>query len=172
MDYNKKLDEEYLARDLIKDIRYDIDKDSIKIHSPHSVYIEVKRMVKLNQKELFDNYSKIIRFARQNKIKVHYNQKCKTVIKDVWKDYERDLREWNRKFDELLAMMPKLKERGIHIGNSDDYFLYKCVQERWKLSDYVYAGTPIAVISHISNYLKRTLNEIELHPNTIAELYL
>ena len=61
---NKELDKEYLARPELE-VKFEYNKSWIYIASEHTCYLRFEKMAKLNQKELLESYSAIIKMCRE-----------------------------------------------------------------------------------------------------------
>ena len=129
----KQLDEEYLSRPELN-VNFEYNQFNIYIASEHTCYLRFEKMVKLNQKDLLDSYSKIIKLCREMGIKIKYGNKYKKFITENWKNYISTYDEYNAQFKHLVSMLPKLQDRGIHRGTSDDMYLKEIYDYREQIN--------------------------------------
>lgn len=141
-------DKEYLARPEL-DVKFEYNKTYINIHSEHTCYLRFEKMIKVNQKEILDSYSNIIKLCREMGIKISYKNKYKKFVLERWQEYLEEYRRYSELFDNLLLMIPKLEDRGIHQGNSDDKYLHEVIQYSYKLNDFYFRNSILYQMRHI-----------------------
>jgi hypothetical protein len=133
-------DKEYLARPEL-DVKFKYNKVYIDVSSEHTCYLRFEKMIKLNQKDILDSYSAVIKQCREMGIKISYKNKYKQFVLDNWQAYLDAYKKYSDIFDNLLSMIPKLEDRGIHQGTSDDVYLNEVINYSYKLNDFYFRNS-------------------------------
>lgn len=157
-------DKEYLARPEL-DVKFEYNKGYINIASEHTCYIRHSKMTKVNQKEILEIYSNIIKLCREMGIKIKYSFKYKKFVLDNWKKYVDTYNEYEKKFNYLLTLLPKLEDRGIHQGSSDDAYLNQVMKNAFELDPYFYRDNILFQMNQVYHELGRIENELIYEKN-------
>lgn len=152
-------DKEYLARPEL-DVKFEYNKAYINICSEHTCYLRFEKMIKVNQKEILDSYSNVVKLCREMGIKISYTNKYKKFVLDRWQEYIDEYRKYSDIFDNLLGMLPKLQDRGIHQGTSDDIYLNEVTQYSYKLNDFYFRNSILYQMRHIYHELGTLENNL------------
>ncbi len=152
-------DKEYLARPEL-DVKFEYNKVYINVCSEHTCYLRFEKMIKVNQKEVLDSYSNVIKLCREMGIKISYKYKYKRFVIDNWQLYLEEYRKYSAIFDNLLNMIPKLQDRGIHQGTSDDTYLNEVIQYSYKLNDFYFRNSILYQMRSIYYELGRLENDL------------
>lgn len=158
-------DKEYLKRPLVKDIKYEIDKNRIYIVSESTGFFNCIRMKALKQEEVLSKYSELIKKCRSKGIKIKYSFGFKKFVLNNWMAYTRDMQKYNKIFDSLYKKTKELSIRGVHIGFSDDEYLKECTMLSWELLPFTYRDSIISKINDIYKEILKHLDYLEREQN-------
>lgn len=161
---NRELDKEYLARPELN-VKFEYNKSWIYIASEHTCYLRFEKMAKLNQKELLESYSAIIKMCREMGIKIKYGFKYKKFITENWQEYLTQYANYENHFNRLLSMLPELQERGLHQGTSDDMYLKEILEYSEKVNTFYYRNSITYQMRHIYHELGTIENDLIFEKN-------
>lgn len=163
MKLNEKIDKEYLQRDLLENVSYDISENYIKVQSESTMFINLSKYELVNNKqELLNKRAEVIKLAKEKKVSLSYQRKTKKTINELWESYETDKKTSEGLYNEIKTGWINVKEeRGIHMGFSDDQYishLSKLISEYNSLSN---TNKPTYILSELSNRLDETIRDLK-----------
>ena len=159
-----ELDKEYLARPEL-DVKFEYNKSWIYIASEHTCYLRYEKMAKLNQKELLDSYSNVIKLCREMGIKIKYGFKYKKFITENWQEYLTQYVNYENHFNKLLPMLLVLQGRGLHKGTSDDIYLKSVLEQSEKINSFYFRNSILYQMRHIYHELGTIENDLIFERN-------
>jgi hypothetical protein len=155
--YNEELDKEYLERELL-DTNFEITKDKITVSSPSTSYCNITRVKnEFTNKELLNLYSSVVKLAKLNKVTVSRKNGYKKFITENFEKYENNIVYYNNMFDNLIVQFREIKNRGLHMGTSDDFILDKATDLKNEYIKMYYGSSVICKMRSIYKDL------LELH---------
>lgn len=160
----RELDNEYLSRPEL-DVKFEYNKTWIYIASEHTCYLRFEKMAKLNQKELLDSYSAIVKLCREMGVKIKYGYKYKKFIVENWQEYLTQYANYEKHFNKLLYMLPELQSRGLHQGTSDDMCLKEILDYSEKLNTFYYRNSITYQMRNIYHELGTIENNLIFEKN-------
>lgn len=158
-------DKEYLKRPLVKDIKYEIDKNRIYIISESTGFFNCTRMKGLKQEDILSKYSEVIKKCRTMGIKIKYSFGFKKFVLNNWSQYIKEIQKYNKMFDIFCEKVKELLIRGIHVGFSDDEYLKECTLLSWELLPFTYRDSIISKINDIYKEILKHLDYLEREQN-------
>lgn len=171
MEYNKRIDEEYLLKPQLN-VTYIITDEMIKINTENTGFINCSRVHKLVQTDILELYKEIVRMAKENAIIISHKNKMRKYVTENWQIYLDSVKAYNALFEILNEKAKELQKRGIHFGCADDYFLDDCLKIENEMSTFFYTNSPISKMNHIYNYFKELYDGLKRTPNRYFKIYL
>lgn len=175
LEFNKKLDEEYLSKDKIN-VKFDITDDHVIVNSENTSFLYHIKSEKVKQEDILDLYSQIVKKCREQGVKIHYNNRYKKSIIDNWGFYTDTYKEYLKDFKNLISIAKKVEKRGIHYGCSDDYVLNEGHRMIEKLNSYFWGGQIIYYVKHVKNELEKLNHQLDFYSKSdkskITDIYL
>lgn len=150
----KKTEQEYLNRQLIDGVDYDITEDRIRIENVNTTWISIKRPEKIDKESVILMHKNICRTAKNKGIKISYKNKYKKFITENWQQYEKEFDHYNKIFNKIIPVAEQIKKRGIHIGCVDDDILNKMEILKSEFNKMFYGNTTISKMQDITFKIK------------------
>jgi len=116
---------EYLAKPLLEDLNFIIDKDFMQITSASTRHAEARRHEKLSKTALLTLYSNVIKMARDRNLQIGFRNHYRREVNGMWDEYELCYETAYRLFEDILKQAKVVESRGLHYGTCDDIELEK-----------------------------------------------
>jgi hypothetical protein len=157
----KVTDEEYLSRELLTGIIFDIKDDFISVSSDHTNYCNLVRIKNnFNLKDILDLYSQVVNLAKSKKVRVSKKNKYKDFIIENWDQYQLELKHYNDLFDEVIKAFKEVETRGLHMGTSDDIILDKAGTIKNQYAKVFYRTSTYSKIKDIYYSLEKLIDNL------------
>lgn len=134
------LDQAYLTKPLLTKCCYEISDRKIRIwNNTNEIACARAPLPALDRATLLERYQRILKTARERKIKISFRNHFHKKIKENWERYLAEDVERRRIYQELYGLALQIQQRGIHIGYRDDYVLqdwYRVHARYEELSDW------------------------------------
>lgn len=156
-------DEEYLKNDkiYIGIFEFDFDTKRILVSTEDGTFFSLWVRPKLVKKDVLARYNTLLRLARENNVKIKYKSHLRRRFLDNWNIYQEVYQEYLNTYDELLKLMPGLKQRGIHYNYKEgDRYLAKCFSLRDSLDRFFKPGSVLYSMQGIDEVITMEINRI------------
>ena len=147
-------DVEYLAGPMIKDVRYEISDEHIRITSPNTCFVDMRLDGRLERESLLDIYRQVLQMAKAQRVRISYSNHMKRTLMTKWEEYESSIAARAALFRHLVTQARVVEARGIHCGCSDDKELSLLTDIRSQLMPYGYRNSILFRISSIASQLE------------------
>lgn len=117
---NEQGDREYLSKELIKDIKFVIEEDQVRIYCSNTSFINAQISQFISKSDLLAAYGRIVARAKALGIGISYKQNIKKTIEERWIDYEKAFEKAKKLFGQLVAQAGVVRDRGLHMGCTYD----------------------------------------------------
>ena len=154
---NHITDSEYLSRPLIKDVTYLIDNDCVNIFSPNTCFVRQNLLSRIDVFGLLRMYQEIIQNAKAQGVSISYSMHIKKKLINQRSEYEKCHKEAFSLFRRMVEQAKVVRDRGIHIGCSDDRELDELHEMSNQYSRYFWRDS---VLSKMNEYSRR-LNDLQ-----------
>lgn len=165
-------DTEYLQRPLIENMVYIIEDDYVQIDCPHTGFAGGRRISHVDVDELLSLYRRVLHAAKEGNVKISYANHTKRKIVDHRAEYECRYEESQKLFDDFVAQAKIVRQRGIHLGCSDDTELDKLTALRNRHMEYGWRNSVISVISAIKSELEKFETDLSDQNMRYDQIYL
>jgi hypothetical protein len=147
---------EYLKRELIANVEYDINNDSIRIQNDNTDFVHINRVKPINKNELLLLYRQVNKLAKEKNISISRKNGYKKYITENWIEYENEIKYYNNLFNKAINKYKEVQQRGIHFGCSDDTVLNEAGNIK---NQYIKMYYRNSICSHIHDIYNK-LNEL------------
>ena len=165
-------DIEYLSRPLLEDVQYEISDTRVKIHCPHTCFVEAYLGTRFDRRALLDSYGEVMRTARAHGIRISYSTHIKRLLKDRWEDYEASVEDRARLFRWFSAQARVVELLGLHQGCIDDKELLLLTELQNRIIRYGYRNSVISQIASAAHTLETLRQDLSRSPERIAMIAL
>lgn len=149
---------EYLQRPLIEGVVYEVTDESVKISSPHTIYIIVRKESEVPLSEVESQFRKLKKEAKESgKVRLNGVTKFLPTIRSLYPSYRKTLERTNTLFDEVVKMIPKLEADGLHMGCTDDELLKEIRDKEWEISNFHNLNTDYSRYLRLYHNVKNVL---------------
>lgn len=112
---------EYLSRPLIEETTFTIEDDHVKITSPSTIHVGVRRIIPVeSKKELLALYKRVFRKAKSQGSKISYQHHTRKLITERWDEYAEICMGAASLFRDIIEQAKIVQARGLHYGTRDD----------------------------------------------------
>ncbi len=149
---------EYLQRPLIEGVVYEVTDESVKISSPHTIYIIVRKESEVPLSEVESQFRKLKKEAKESgKVRLNGVTKFLPTIRSLYPSYRKTLERTNTLFDEVVKMIPKFEADGLHMGCTDDELLKEIRDKEWEISNFHNLNTDYSRYLRLYHNVKNVL---------------
>lgn len=169
------MDQEYLQHDLIPNITYNINDDTIRVSSPDTCYCSINRPKTEIFAIDFDYvYKQIIKKAKQKGISISYKNKYKQAFYDNFDMYHTEFFRTQQLFKKIANGYKEIEKRGLHYGTMNDQVLHSVEKLQHEYTACFWRTTALSKITEIYRQCKDTLEDIELSNDqkTVTKIYI
>ena len=152
-----RMDQDYLARPLVKDLRYEISEQQIDIRCSGTILAQAKGPSPiLDQKSLLEQYSSVLKLGKERRVQISFVNHMRRKIRTHWKEYLTAAADRAQTYQKMLDQARVLEQRGIHIGYRYD----KMLQEWYRLQVYYEMFYRNGNICHEMEWIARELKDL------------
>ncbi len=169
---NQLNDTEYLQRPLIDGMVYTINEDYMRISCPGTIFAEARRLSRLDKDEILGLYQNVLQTAQSKGIKISYSNHMKKQIVEGWAEYEISVAEAQNLFKDIIAQSNVVRDRGVHMGCSDDSALDKLTALSSKYSGFFQRNSIVSKTSDIRDNLERLQADLSKPDSKFDMIYL
>ncbi|MDC1809089.1 hypothetical protein POZ03_01275 [Bacteroides uniformis] len=164
---------EYLQRPLIKSVIYEITDSQINISSPHTIFLSVHRDTEVPLSEVERLFRKLKKEAKDSgKVRLNGVTKFLPVIRSLYPSYHIAVERINKLFSEMVEMVPKIKNDGIHIGCVDDELLEEAKKKEEEIISFYHRKTDYSrYLEHYQN-IKDILTTQRWQEENVAKIVI
>lgn len=121
---DKALDEEYLSRPTF-DAEYIISDNNIFVYNDNTSFVNVCTPVHVTIEQFKSSYKELIaaRNSNPSKLKLKGTTNYMKDVKSLYPDYLDGFKKISSNFNKIKDIVFLIKERGLHVGCTDDQLL-------------------------------------------------
>lgn len=154
--------EEYLKRPPIEDVVYEISENTIRIASPHTIFIEIIKPGIISLTEVEQVFRMVKKAVKEKKsVTLKGVTKFLPTVKELYAEYLQAIETISKNFTEAFQLSQQMKVDGIHIGYLDDEVMLKLLEKQNENAKQYYLGTAFSRFAGYYQKLKNVQQDIQ-----------
>ena len=164
----------YLQRELLSNTNCTITDEEILISSENTIYLHMKGLDFTDIKDILKLRKQVTRQVKEQGHKVSYKNGYKKRLEELEEQYNKDCKKYTEGYKVVINRVKHIKERGLHMGVLDDYYLKETQKIAWDMQKMLVGGSAISQVNSIKNTLNNHSERIHYAKtdNVILTIYL